>query len=179
MTPAASYTPDEARELLRSELSEAQYQRELSGPLREAFDDFLRWLDARFADATGLDVPFGPLLLLVLAAAAVITVVLLIRPRLERAPSAEPQVDIDPTASAAQLRSRAEEHAHRGEHAEAFRDTYRAMARSAEERAIVTAQAGRTATEIARALDARFGSRAGRLQQAAEDFSRSLYGAER
>ncbi|WP_170228486.1 DUF4129 domain-containing protein [Nesterenkonia populi] len=176
MTVPSSYTPDEARQLLESELSDPQYQRQLTGPVREAIDGFLRWLDARFSEATGLNIPFGAVVVLLLVAAAVIAVILLVRPRLQRAPSTGAEVRIRAGMSAEQLRAQAAEHDARGSHAEAFRDTYRAMARSAEERQLLDAQTGRTATEIALALGDLFGDQESRLREAAENFSRSVYG---
>lgn len=171
-----TYTPDEARDLLDSELSDPEYQRQFSGPLREAVDDALRWLNQRFSDATGLHIPFGPVLVLLLVVAAIVVVLLLVRPRLQRSPASEPEVRIDAGMAAHELRARAAEHAGRGDHAEAFRDVYRAMARGAEERGLLSPQSGRTATEIALALETIFGAQDGRIRRAADDFSRSLYG---
>lgn len=168
---------DDAAQLLEEELREGAYQRPFAGPLREALNDLFDWLSERAFSIGGLEIPFGPLLVLAVVVAAVVVTILLVRPRLQRASAPEAAVEIDPQVSAEQLRSRAAAHAAAGDFDSAAQDAFRAMVRSAEQAGALPAQQGRTATEIAAVLSGIFAGQATQLRAAAEMFNRSAYGA--
>lgn len=171
------YDRDQARQLLHDELSGTEYQRQFTGPVREAIDDFLRWLQEDALDFGIVNVPAGPLVLVLLLAAAVVVILLVVRPRLQRSGSAEQQVDIAVDVTADQLRHRAEQHALGGHYDDAARDRFRALVRGAEERGLLRSAEGRTATELAGQLAGLYGGHADQLYRAAELFNRSRYGS--
>ena len=173
----ALHDRDDARRLFETELQDPAYQRPFTGPLREAIDDLFTWLGERAFSIGGFEVPYGPLLVLAVVAAAAVITVLVVRPRLQRASVTESAVDIDPQISAEQLRGRAEGHAAAGDFNSAAQDAFRALVRSAEEQAVVPAQRGRTATEIANTLSTSYTVHAKDLRLAAETFNRSAYGS--
>ncbi|WP_022871859.1 DUF4129 domain-containing protein [Nesterenkonia alba] len=170
------YAPDPARRLLEDELEDPRYQREFTGPIREAIDRFLSWLDGQVTGTGPVDVPFGPVIILLLLVAALVACLLIVRPRLQRARRAEDPVRIERDITSAALRQRAGRHAAAGETDEAFRDMFRALTRAAEERGVLRTQAGGTATEIALALGRQFTGHATELRRCADLFNLSLYG---
>lgn len=170
------YDRDGARRLLEQELSDPAYQREFTGPLREAIDEFLRWLEQDAFTMGGITVPYGPLLVLVAVVAVVVLCFLWVRPRLQRNAAGEDVVHIDPTDTAEQLHRRAAGHAEQGRYDDAARDAFRALVRAAEERGDFAEQRGRTATEIAASLSAGAPSHAATLGETAARFNGSVYG---
>ncbi len=170
-------TREEAQETLREELADPEYQRELSGPVREAFDAVVSWISERAVTIGGAEIPFGPILLMVLLAVAILLCVLLVRPRLQRAGgTGDELLDAETGISAEDLRFRAGAHAGAGKLDEAFRDLFRSIVRSAEERAILSEQAGRTASEAASAVAGVFPEHAQQIRRCGELFNLSHYG---
>lgn len=167
---------DEARDLLERELADSQYQRPFSGPIRQALDAVLSWLDDRLGTIGLVHIPWGPLIILALVIAAIVLTIVLVRPRLQRGAEADALLDTEYAISAAELRSRADEHRRAGRIDEACRDLFRATVRSAEERDILSETAGMTATEAASALSHRFPGNADRIRVSAELFNLSRYG---
>lgn len=168
---------DEARELLEEELTDDQYQRAFTGPLRDALDDLWAWLTEGALSVGGLEIPYGPMVLVVLIAVAILLCILLVRPRLQRSgrPTDE-LLNAETGLSADDLRARAGEHLGAERFADAFRDLFRAVVRSAEERALLAEQAGRTASEAARDVAALFPGQADQLHRCGELFNLSHYG---
>lgn len=173
------YDRDEARRLLEDELSGPEYQRQFSGPVREAVDRFLQWLQEGAVNLGVVDIPAGPLVVLLLLAAAVTVVLLVVRPRLQRSGDPDQQVDIEAGITAAALRDRADRSAEAGNYDDAARDRFRALVRGAEERALLPRSTGRTATEIAEHLAGHFNEHGHQLRTAAELFNLSRYGRQR
>lgn len=171
------YDRDQAHQLLREELTGTEYQREFTGPVREAIDDFLRWLQEDALDFGIVNVPAGPLVVVLLLAAAITVILLVVRPRLQRSGSAEQEVDIAVDVTAEQLRHRADRHAQDRNYDDAARDRFRALVRGAEERGLLRSAKGRTATELAWQLAGLFGDHADQLRSAAELFNGSRYGS--
>ncbi|NDK31353.1 DUF4129 domain-containing protein [Nesterenkonia haasae] len=171
------YERDDARRVLETELADGSYQRQFTGPLREAIDSFLDWLQDRAFSIGGVDVPFGPVLVVLVVAAAVVVIILVVRPRLQSGTVTEGIVEIDPRVSAEQFRTRAQEAARSGDFNAAALDAFRAVARAAEERGVASEQQGRTATEIANGLGVTYRAFAADLHRAAELFNRSVYGS--
>lgn len=179
--PSSASTPlmpsqDEAQELLERELADPRYQGELSGPLRQAIDDLLRWLDERLGSIGGVDVPYGPVIILVLLVAAIVLAIVLIRPRLQHVAGADGPIEAESGMSSAELRTRAQAHRRAGRVDEAYRDLFRAVVRAAEERDLLTEMTGRTATEAAAELTRCFPAHSRRLGMAADLFNLSRYG---
>ncbi|MGO1192770.1 MAG: DUF4129 domain-containing protein [Nesterenkonia sp.] len=173
------YDRDEARRLLEEELSGTEYQRQFSGPVREAIDRFLQWLQEGALNLGVVDIPAGPLVVLFLLAAAITVVLLVVRPRLQRSAAADRGVDIERGITAAELRARADRSAEAGNYDDAARDRFRALVRAAEERSLLRSSTGRTATEITEQLAIRFGEHGERLRAAADLFNLSRYGRQR
>lgn len=170
------YDRDEARLLLEEELADSSYQRQFTGPLREAIDSFLSWLEDRAFSIGGFDIPFGPVLVLAAVVAAITIIILVVRPRLQHGAAADDVVQIDPQVSAEQFRSRAEKAARADQFNAAAQNAFRALVRGAEERGVVAEQQGRTATEIAAGLGETYRAFAEDLRRAADLFNRSVYG---
>lgn len=171
------YDRDHASELLRDELSGTEYQRQFTGPVREAIDDFLQWLQEDALDFGVVNVPAGPLVVLLVLAAGLTIVLLVVRPRLQRSGSGEQEVEIAVDVTAQQLRDRADRHAQQGNYDDAARDRFRALVRGAEERGLLRSAGGRTATEITWQLAGFFSDHADQLRSAAELFNLSRYGS--
>lgn len=170
------FDPDDARELLDDELSKPIYQQELGGPIREALEAMWQWLmDASFS-LGGVEVPWGPLVLLLAVAIALTLIIIWVRPRFLRSGPSDSAVDIDPETTAAQLRARAAEFATSGDFDASGQEYFRAMVRAAEERRTLVRTTGRTATEVTGLLSERHRDFIQELQQAADAFNRSHYG---
>lgn len=168
---------DEGRELLERELDRPEYQREFGGPLRETFDAMIGWLEDNLGSIGGVTIPWGPVLLALLLLGAILVVILLVRPRLQAAAAPDEELlDTDHGMTAAALRTRADEQLRAGQLDEAYRDLFRAVVRSTEERGILPDQAGRTATEAAFAVGTAFADQAQSLQRCADRFNLSRYG---
>lgn len=168
---------DEGRELLEQELERPEYQREFGGPLRETFDAMVGWLEENLGSVGGVTIPWGPVLLAVLLLGAILLVVLLVRPRLQPTPAAADEVlDAEQGMTAALLRERADEQLRAGRTDAAYRDLFRAVVRSIEERGILPDQAGRTATEASLAVTGVFPEQARGLHRCADLFNLSRYG---
>jgi len=173
------YDRDQARRLLEQELSGPEYQRQFTGPVREAIDRFLHWLQEGALNVGVIDIPAGPLAVLLLLAVAVTVVLLVVRPRLQRSGRSDQGVDIEAGVTAAELRARADRSAEAGNYDDAARDRFRALVRGAEERALLGSSTGRTATELTEHLGRQFGDHAEQLRAAAGLFNLSRYGRQR
>lgn len=173
------YDRDQARRLLEEELDSGAYQREFTGPLRQAVDDFISWLSDRSVSFGGVSIPYGPLLVLALVVSAVILILVLVRPRLQRSRAAEDTLRIDPAVPSGEFRARAETYARNGDYSAAAQEIFRALVRAAEERGAVPEQKGRTATELTQRIAGSAPAHAAGLQRAAELFNRSAYSSAR
>jgi len=176
-SPPLEPSRDEAQELLREELADPEYQRAFTGPLRDAIDAVLAWLGERALSIGGVEIPYGPLVLVVLLAAAILLCILLVRPRLQRAGGvADELLNAETGLSAEDLRARASAHGGAERFGDAYRPLFRAVVRSAEERGLLSEQAGRTASEAARAVGRLFPREAEALHRCGELFNLSHYG---
>lgn len=170
---------DEAQQLLEEELEDPQYQREFTGPLREAIDDLIRWLGENSMSLGAFDIPYGPLILTLVVVAVIVVIIVMVRPRLQAARRREPQLDTPVEVTAAELRSRAESHAAAGRWDDAAQDYFRAMVRGGEELGFLPPMTGRTATEAATELAEQLSRHSRRLFDAAALFNLSFYGGGR
>lgn len=167
---------DQARRWAAEELAKPEYREAEPSGLETLWRGFLDWLGS-------LDGPSGPdgsvptpvigiVIVLVLAVAIVLA-----RPRLN--PAARKPKDVfgaDSTLTSTDYRQRAAEAAAGGKWGDAVVDRFRALVRSAEDRAVIDPQPGRTADETARELSVPFRAEAHRLAQAAAAFDAVRYG---
>ncbi|BCW55212.1 uncharacterized protein DUF4129 [Arthrobacter sp. AG367] len=166
----------EARRWAEEELAKREYRDAAPSWLGTLWRNFLDWLqslDGSQGDAAPVPSPVIALVIAAIIAAAVI----LARPRLHaRSRQARDVFEREPTLGATDYRARAEAAAAAGKWGDAVVDRFRAVVRSAEDRAILDPQPGRTADEAARALSVPFNSQSGRLARAAATFDGVRYG---
>lgn len=171
-------TPDreEAQRWAVEELAKPQYPAAQPSWLEQLWRDFLDWL-ASLDDGSGLEGDFAVPLIGALAVVLVIVAVLLVRPRLNARRRTTSEVfDDEPALDAAVYRRRASAAAGRSDWETAVVEQFRALVRSAEDRAIIEARAGRTADEAAAELGQAFGPARQRLGSAATVFDAVRYG---
>ncbi|AIY01305.1 hypothetical protein ART_1706 [Arthrobacter sp. PAMC 25486] len=168
---------DEARRWAQEELAKKVYQdakpgwaEQLFAMLKKAFAELLGKLGV--ADANiGLAVVVGLVLL------AAIAIVLIIRPRLNRRKAATDAVfDGEKILSSEQHRTMARTAARSGDFHTAVSESFRAMVRAAEERAVSVPALGLTAAEIVGVLERAFPSHREALLHSAELFNAVRYG---
>lgn len=166
----------EARRWAEEELAKREYRDAAPSWLGTLWRNFLDWLqslDGSQGDAAPVPSPVIALVIAAIIAAAII----LARPRLHaRSRQARDVFERDPILGATDYRARAEAAAAAGKWGDAVVDRFRAVVRSAEDRAILDPQPGRTADEAARALSVPFNSQSGRLARAAATFDGVRYG---
>ena len=152
---------DQAREWLTGELSRNVYAEARPGLLERVWKAVTEWLDELSDGFQGLDAGPGTLVLGLAAAAVIAVLVLVVRPRFNRAAKQKADVFVNDVVEAAQNhRDRAARAAAAQRWDEALAERFRAMVRSAEERVIFEARPARTAAEAGAALAAAFpGSR--------------------
>lgn len=140
------------------------------------WNQFVEWL--RSLNGGSISGPnIGMLLIGVLAVVLIVVAVIVVRPRLNarRKESAEVFDDAS-SVNAEAFRARASAAAGRGDWQTAVVEQFRAVVRSAEDRAIIDTQAGRTADEAAVQLGRAFATAGSRLEQAARLFDGVKYG---
>lgn len=167
---------EQARRWAAEELAKPEYREAQPSWLEAAWHDFLEWLgslDGTSGPDGSVPTPvIGIVIVLVIAVALVLA-----RPRLN--PAARKPKDVfgaETIVTATDYRRRAAEAAAAGRWGDAVVDRFRALVRSAEDRAVIDAQPGRTADETARELSVPFRSEAQRLAQAAAAFDAVRYG---
>lgn len=171
-------TPDSstARGWLARELAKPAYadQRSL---LQRLWDWAMDRLDD-LVNGLGAALPLYVLIPLLLALAALVVAALTrVRTRGAKARAERPDgVLADIALTADELRRRATRSESTGDHSAAFVDLFRAIARRAEERALLLPQPGRTAHEVAVELAPYFLSYADALRDAAAHFDTIRYG---
>lgn len=167
--------PDHARDLLRQELSNPEYT-----PQRNWLQEAKDWIFEHVLDpilqhansAPGIVVS----VLLISLAIAVGYSLTRFRARRAAPAAANDLVFTDATATAAQLRASAAQYAARGDFTGAYLEYFRALARSGQERALVSADPGLTAHELGRPLAASFPAEAHEIDSAASGFDLFRYG---
>lgn len=167
---------DEASRWAAEELAGPPYRDARPGWLEEAWRQFVDWLRSLDGSAGAGGSNIVPLLLvtaLILIAVAVIAV----RPRRNARRRDERDVfDAEALLSPAAHRQRAAAAAARGDWQAAVVEQFRALARAAEDRAVLEPLPGRTADEVAGQLGQAFAVHAGELDQAARTFDAVRYG---
>lgn len=168
---------DEARRWAEEELAKREYRDAAPGWLESVWAGIVDWLQS-LDGGRGLDSAAAPWIGVAIAV-LIGTAVILARPRLNaKAKRAGDVFDVDATVSAAAYRQRAAAAAAAGDWSAAVVDCFRALVRTAEERAVLDARPGRTADEVAHDLATPFSSVAGRLADAARTFDGIRYGNE-
>ena len=169
---------DEARQLLREELARGIYQEAEPSLLERAWTAFLTWLGEILGQIRSVDAGLGTILLAVGAVVVIIAAVLLVKPRLNARKRADATVFQAQSRLAAQMHlAHADAAARTGNWDDALTERFRAITRAAEERVILDEQAGRTAVEVARALQDLFAAQSESLGWLAMRFNEVHYGA--
>lgn len=167
---------DEARRWAEEELARPEYRDADPGWVAgfwESLRDWLRSLDGGSVGEGASASPWIGVAMAVLIGAAII----IARPRLNaKAKRPEDMFDADPTVVATAYRERAAAAASAGDWNAAVVDCFRALVRTAEERNVLDARAGRTADEVVQDLAVAFRAEAGRLAEAARTFDGVRYG---
>ncbi|MFE4197796.1 DUF4129 domain-containing protein [Paenarthrobacter sp. NPDC056912] len=173
-------TPDreEARRWATEELSKPQYPDARPSWLDQMWRDFLDWLTSLEGDGTGPGNTFGVPLIIALAVILIVVAIVVVRPRLNvrRKTSAADIYGDDSRVDADGYRKRAAVAADDGDWAAAVVEQFRAIVRSAEERDVIDARAGRTADEAAEELGRVFGGAQVLLDRVAHLFDAVRYG---
>ncbi|MET3368885.1 UNVERIFIED_CONTAM: hypothetical protein ABIE34_002130 [Jeotgalibacillus campisalis] len=180
MEPPVEPDRDEARRWAVEELSNPRYPDARPGWLDQLWRDFLDWLASLEGDGPGTGPNLAVPLIVVLALALIIGAIVVIKPRLNARRTKEPG-DLygeDQSIDAEGYRRRAATAADGGNWPAAVVDQFRALVRSAEERDIIDARAGRTADEAAGQLGQVFASTQVRLLAAAGVFDAVRYGEQ-
>ncbi|MBB6403901.1 DUF4129 domain-containing protein [Arthrobacter sp. AZCC_0090] len=167
---------EEAQRWAVEELSKPKYASAKPSWIEELWNQFVEWLRSLNGDsfsAPNMAVPVIGALAVVLIVVAVIVV----RPRLNARKKKSAEVFDDASSENAEaFRARASAAAGRGDWETAVVEQFRAVVRSAEDRAIIDAQAGRTADEAAAQLGRVFTAASSRLEHAARLFDGVKYG---
>lgn len=167
---------DEARRWAAEELARGEYRDAAPGWLATLWEDLMEWLSSLDGPAeAGNTLPATSIGLVI--AAIIAAAVIIARPRLNpKARRAREVFEAGSVVTAAAYRQRAEASAAAGKWGDAVVDRFRALVRSAEDRAILDPQPGRTADEVARDLALPFNTEAQRLDEAAGIFDGIRYG---
>ncbi|RAM35132.1 DUF4129 domain-containing protein [Arthrobacter globiformis] len=169
---------EEARRWAAEKLSKREYREAAPGWLETLWQQFLDWLQSvTDGQSPAEGPPVGPFIGLGIAILIAVAIILA-RPRLNarRRPPKE-IFDAEAAATAADYRERAKAAAARGDWAAAVVEQFRALVSSAEDRAVLDPQPGRTADEAAGQLIRAFPAASGRLEAAARMFDAVRYGS--
>ena len=177
MEPPVQPDREEARRWAVEELSKREYREAAPGWLETLWQQFLDWLQSIIDGQSVVGgPPVAPLIGLGIAV-LVATAVILARPRLNARRRAPKEIfEGGVTATAADYRMRASAAAARGDWAAAVVEQFRALVTSAEDRAVLDPQPGRTADEAAGQLTRAFPPAGGKLDAAARLFDTVRYG---
>jgi hypothetical protein len=173
--PTIDIDRDAAHEAAQHELGKPIYPK---ASLTERLSDWIGELLYRLADASS-SVPGGWLtitVLLILLAIAIVVTVRVARHTMRTNRGGEYALFGEHELSAAEHRATAEQYAAVGNWSAAIRHRLRAVARQLEERGVLDAVPGRTATELARDAGRAIPNLAVELTRAAEAFNDVTYG---
>lgn len=173
LDPPLDPTSPEARTWLEDELSKGIYRDD-----RSLLERLWDWLNELLSSTGSGTLPGWLIAVAIGIALAVLALVVARSVRAERrmtGPATQGVLD-GPTRTAAEHRAAAARALAAGDHATAVVESYRAIARSAVERTLLDDLPGRTAHEVAIALEPAFPASADRLRTAADTFDAVLYG---
>lgn len=176
--PPLDPSSPEARQWVLDELSKGQYTTEPS--LWQRFVEWLRELLAVGPGSGAIPAWAAALVVAVVLAVIALVVVRLVRPEPStKGVHAGGAVVDDEGLSAADYRARARRATARGDWDAVLLDSYRALAAAAVERTLLTDLPGRTAHEVALALEPVFPGQAAALAASATEFDAVRYGHRR
>ncbi|MFP3459385.1 DUF4129 domain-containing protein [Arthrobacter globiformis] len=178
MEPPVQPDREEARRWAVEELSKREYREAAPGWLETLWRQFLDWLQSVTDGQSPADgPPVAPLIGLGIAILIGVAIVLA-RPRLNARRRAPKEIfDAETAATAADYRERAKTAAAGGDWAAAVVEQFRALVSSAEDRAVLDPQPGRTADEAAAQLTRAFPAAGDKLDAAARMFDAVRYGS--
>jgi hypothetical protein len=167
---------EEARRWAVEELSKAQYASAKPSWIDEVWNQFVEWLRSLNSDSiSGANI--GLPLIGALAVVLIVVTVMVVRPRLNARKKKSAEVfDDEASVKADVFRARASAAASRGDWQTAVVEQFRAVVRSAEDRAVIDTQPGRTADEAAVQLGRAFAMASARLDNSARLFDGVKYG---
>jgi hypothetical protein len=177
LEPPVQPDREEARRWAAEELSKREYRDAAPGWLETLWRQFLDWLQS-VTDGQSLagGPPVAPLIGLGIALLVAVAIILA-RPRLNARRRASKEIfDAEAATTAADYRARASAAAARGDWAAAVVEQFRAVVSSAEDRAVLDPQPGRTADEAAGQLTRAFPAAGDKLGAAARMFDAVRYG---
>ena len=175
--PPVLPSADEARRWAAEELAKPEYRDAAPSWLGTLWRNFLDWLRSLDGSSTGDAAQVPGVVIAIVVATIIVAAVILARPRLNARVRRPKEVfERDVAVHAADYRARAEAAAASGKWGDAVVERFRALVRSAEDRAILDPQPGLTADEAARVLSLPFGTEARRLELAAAMFDGIRYG---
>lgn len=167
---------EEAQRWAVDELSKPQYASAKPSWIDEMWNQFIEWLRSLNGDSIG-GPNIGAPLIGALAVVLIVVAVLVVRPRLNARRKMSAEVfDGEGSVTADTFRARASGAAANGDWQTAVVQQFRAVVRSAEDRAIIDIQAGRTADEAAAQLGRAFKAASPSLDKAARLFDGVKYG---
>ncbi|MBG0739450.1 DUF4129 domain-containing protein [Paeniglutamicibacter antarcticus] len=169
---------DEARRWARDELSRKIYQDAKPGLAEEILARIVKFFTAAFNGLSGINGNLGFVLLGVVLLALIAVSLWLVRPRLSRRQiNLEAEVfGTEVLLTAGEHRKLAQQAAMVGDYGGAVTAQFRAVVRTAEERAILDPQPGRTVDEATAGLIRAFGAQRRNLLAAAGCFNGVRYG---
>ena len=168
---------DEARRWAQEELARKVYQDAKPGWAEQLFAALRKALAELLGNFGAADANIGLAVVAGLALLAALAIVLIVRPRLHRNKAASVPVFTGAgMLSSEQHRAMARTAADAGDFHTAVSESFRAMVRAAEERAVSVPALGLTALEIAADLERAFPSQRERLLHSAELFNAVRYG---
>lgn len=178
LEPPVQPDREEARRWAVDELSKREYKEAEPGWLETLWRQFLDWLQS-VTDGQSLadGPPVAPLIGLGIAILVGVAIILA-RPRLNARHRPPKEIfDADAAATATDYRARASAAAASGDWAAAVVEQFRALVSSAEDRAVLDPQPGRTADEAAGQLTRAFPAAGDKLAAAAIMFDTVRYGS--
>lgn len=176
MSTASGPSADEARRLLREELSQRIYREAEPNWFDRLVSGFLDWLSSLAVGDGAAPAALLTIILIVVVGAVVAALVIFGLPRLRRRrPPLAPLFGEHDDRSAAELSAAASAAAARGDFAAAVLDGFRALARGLDERGLLLVTPGTTAHAVATGAASVLPAASEELERAAGDFDRARY----
>lgn len=168
---------EEAREWALDELAKTVYQEAKPSLFDRIVAAIIDWLRSFFEGLEGVNANLGIAVIVVAVAVLIGLAIWIVKPRLNPAKAKDGEVfDAETQLTSEQHRSAARAAAGKAAFGAAVAEQFRAIVRSAEERAVIDPQPGRTAEEVASRLCRAFPALAPQLRDAGSTFNGVRYG---